>query len=98
MRKKVVFAFFVYRFRKMKFPTLQLLAFAIVQEKFPIIQYLPEGLATYNDKIMIFSENMEISCTLKKVRTCFEAIVGVYLHITNFCGVFNAYLFCALYS
>ena len=69
----------------MKFPTLQLLAYTIVQEKFPMIQYLPEGLATNNEKNMIFSENMEISFTLKKVRTFFEAIVGVYLHKCELC-------------
>ena len=69
----------------MKFPKLQLLAYTMVQEKFPIIQYLPEGFATNDDKIMIFSENMEMSCTLKKVRPFFEAIIGVYLHKCELC-------------
>ena len=69
----------------MKFPKLQLIAYAKVQEKFPIIQYLPEGFATNDDKIMIFSENMEMSCTLKKVRSFFEAIIGIYLHRCELC-------------
>ena len=77
--KNSFFAFFVFFFEKeMKFPKLQLLAYTKVQGKFPIIQYLPEGLATNDDKIMIFSENMEMSCTLRKVRSFFEAIVGVF--------------------
>ena len=67
----------------MKFPKLQLLAYTKVQGKFPIIQYLPEGFATNDDKIMIFSENMEMSCTLRKVRSFFEAIVGVFYTNVN---------------
>ena len=69
----------------MKFPKLQLLAYTKVQGKFPIIQYLPEGFAINDDKIMIFSENMEMSCTLRKVRSFFEAIVGVFLHKCELC-------------
>ena len=67
----------------MKFPKLQLLAYTKVQGKFPIIQYFPEGFATNDDKIMIFSENMEMSCTLRKVRSFFEAIVGVFYTNVN---------------
>ena len=69
----------------MKVPKLQLLAYTMVQDKFPIMQYLPEGLATNDDKIMIFSKNMEMSFTLKKVRPFFEAIIGVYLHKCELC-------------
>ena len=69
--------------KEMKFPKLQLLAYTKVQGKFPIIQYLPEGFATNDDKIMIFSENMEMSCTLRKVRSFFEAIVGVFYTNVN---------------
>ena len=85
VNKKVFLLFCVPFFEKMKIPKLQLLAYTLVQHKFPIIQYLPEGLATNDDKIMIFSENMEISCTLKEVRTFFEAIIGVYLHRCELC-------------
>ena len=86
MIKNSFFAFFVFFFEKeMKFPKLQLLAYTKVQGKFPIIQYLPEEFATNDDKIMIFSENMEMSCTLTKVRSFFEAIVGVFLHKCELC-------------
>ena len=77
--------FCVFFWKKMKFPKLQLLAYTKVQGKFPIIQYLPEGFATNDDKIMIFSEKMGMSCTLTKVRTFFEAIVGVFLHKCELC-------------
>ena len=64
--KKVFSCFFVYLFEKMKFPKLQLLAYAIVQEKFPVLQYLPEGLPTNNDKIMIFFEKYGNVCYVEE--------------------------------